>query len=185
MTKDSRETPERRSALVLEIELPTFYAEDLRADEPSWQDWLKDCEVAPDDHKAVGEEILHNIGDVHYGLLTVEIAGEKDSTVERVPVLMVGARVEDRPPEPEERWKDVLDDWTENVVDGHATDERMMARCDAALVKAYEPFVRWVARLAEAHDHDVQDEAFKRVVAKAVETMAAAEKAETEAERGA
>jgi hypothetical protein len=97
-----------------------------------------------------------------------------------VPVLMIGARVEDRPPEPEEKWKEAVDYFTEKV-DEDANEARMMARCDAALVKAYEPFVRWAARLAEATDHDEQDEAFKRVVAKAVEAMEKARAAEARA----
>lgn len=174
-------TQTARTTLVLEIELPTFYADDLRADDPDWQRWLRDTGTDPEDAAAVGQEILGNIGEVYHGLLTIEVSGEKDSEIIRTPVLMVGARAEDRPPEPDEKWKTALDHFEEKV-DEEANEARMMARCDAALVKAYEPFVRWAARLAEASDHDAQDEAFKQIVAKAVEAMEKARAAEEEAE---
>jgi len=94
----SHQNTSRRTALVLEVELPEFYAEDLRADDPDWQRWLSDIGVDPSDAKAVGEQILGNIGEVYSGLLTIEVSGEKDSEIVRTPVLMVGARAEDRPP---------------------------------------------------------------------------------------
>jgi len=99
----------RRSTLVLEIELPAFYAESIHPDDPDWQEWLRMVDVDPTDAAAVGQELLGNIGEVHNGLLTIEVAGEKDSEIMRVPVLMRGARVEDRPPTPEDQWRESVD----------------------------------------------------------------------------
>jgi len=113
---------ERRSTLILEIELPRFYADDIRPDNPDWQDWLKTVDVDPGDAEAVSREILGNIGEIHQGLLTIEVSGEKDSEIMRVPVLMRGARVEDRPPTPEDQWRESLDWLGERADEGRAFD---------------------------------------------------------------
>jgi hypothetical protein len=110
------ETDERQTALILEIELPEFYAEDLRPDNASWQEWLAMADVDPADVKAVGQEILHNIGEVYCGLLTIEVSGEKDSEIVRLPVVMVGARVEDRPPD---MWTDGAQHLAEKIDERH------------------------------------------------------------------
>lgn len=86
------------ATLVLEIELPEFYAEDMRPDNAQWRSWLEEMGTDPNDAAAVTQEILNNIGEVYSGLLTVEVSGEKDSTIQRTPVNVIGARVEDREP---------------------------------------------------------------------------------------
>lgn len=131
----------RTAALILEVELPDYYAEDLRPDSENWQDWLKTVDVDPTDIEAVGREILHNIGEVHCGLLTIEVSGEKDSEIVRVPVSMVGARVEDRPP----------DTQTENAqhlaerVDEPHDEERVLGAMHRAEARVLEKFVRQIA----------------------------------------
>lgn len=129
--------------LVLEIALPTFYAEDIAADSEQWQEWLRMVDVDADDPGAVGDEILRNIGEVYHGLLTIEVSGEKDSETIRTPVLMVGARVEDRPPEPEEEWKDTLDDFAERI-DEPAEETRVLHAMDRAELRVLNRFVRQI-----------------------------------------
>lgn len=102
------EVDTRKKTLVLEIELPTFYADDI----------MDAIEYIPEECRAAEhEEILGTIGEVYYGLLTIEIAGEKDSELIRTPVLMRGARIEDRPPTPGENYSEALEHFTEKVND--------------------------------------------------------------------
>lgn len=150
---DLRQGTQRRTALVLEIELPEFWAEDLRPDDPDWQRWLADTETDPADPKAVGEEILRNIGEVYSGLLTIEVSGEKDSEIVRTPVVMVGARAEDRAPTRQTAAPAQL---AEKVDEPH-DEARVLGKMDRAELRVLERFVRQlkneytgqVAQLAE------------------------------------
>ncbi len=108
----SRKPESPTKTLVIEFELPTFYAEDLGE---QLHEWMREFGMDPDDPEMLGEEILHNIGDVHLGLLTVEVSGEKDSEIVRVPVIARGARVEDRKPTPERSYKESTDRLAERV----------------------------------------------------------------------
>ena len=133
---------ERRTALILEVELPDFYAEDLRPDDPDWQQWLSDMDVDPADAKAVGDQILHNIGEVYSGLLTIETSGEKgDSDIVRTPVVMVGARVEDRPPTEHTEGCDHLAAQVDEPID----EARVLAKMDHAALLVLRRFVRAIA----------------------------------------
>lgn len=143
----------RRTALVLEVELPDFYAEDLRADDPDWQEWLRATDTDPADAQAVGQEILHNIGEVYCGLLTIEISGDKDSEIVRTPVLMLSARVEDRPPTEDREGPK----WLAEKVDEPTEETRVLGKMYHAELQVLRRFVRQlkseysgqVAQLAE------------------------------------
>lgn len=106
-------SPDLTKTLVLEIELPTFYAEDLASE--NFREWVRTAGGDPDNPHDFGQEVLHEIGEVYSGLLTIKVSGEKDSEIVRVPVLMRGARVEDRPPTPESQYKDMADRLAERV----------------------------------------------------------------------
>lgn len=133
------DTKQRSAALILEIELPEFYAEDMRADNPDWQRWLEMVDVDPADTAAVGQEILNNIGEVYSGLLTVRTVGEKSSEIVRTPVKMVGARVEDRPPADHE-------DHLADDVDEPHRELLVEAKTDEAARRVFERFARMMAR---------------------------------------
>jgi hypothetical protein len=166
---ETRETTERRTTLVLEVELPEFYAEDLRPDDPNWQQWLELTGTDPADAEAVGQEILGNIGEVFCGLLIIEVSGEKDSEIIRTPVLMVGARAEDRPPSDDLRNPEHLAE----RVDEPVRELRIEAACESAARRVLERFARTlkseysgqIAQLAEQALQEAriaEDEAEKR-----------------------
>lgn len=139
MTGDAQRVDTRTAALVLEVELPDFFAEDMRADNPDWQRWLRATQVDPNDAAAVGREVLHNIGEVGCGLLTVKTIGEKSSEIVRTPVVMVGARVEDRRPVEHE-------DWLAAEVDEPHRETMVEGKIAAAELRVFERFTRMLAR---------------------------------------
>lgn len=80
---------EQRRRLVIEFELPTFYADDV----------LEALEFIPEEFRENDSaEILEAIGGIRCGALTIEVAGEKDSDIVTVPVLARAARIEKRAP---------------------------------------------------------------------------------------
>lgn len=122
-------------ALVLEVELPNFYCDDL-------PELL--AEYGTDE--PLGEQILREIGEVYHGLLTVVSSGPKgDSETIRTPVLMVGARVEERPPTPAERWQENLDDFAARI-DEPVDEARVRGAMDAARVRVYERLLSTLAK---------------------------------------
>lgn len=86
----------RQHRLIVEAELPDFWVGDLIE---ICREFGAAADGGPLDITRPTEELLHEIGDVFDGLLTIEISGEKDSTVEHdVPILFRRAWVEAEPP---------------------------------------------------------------------------------------
>lgn len=85
--------------LVLEVELPTLYVDDIP----------EAIEEFGGPDADVSEEILRDIGEVWSGLLVVRVIGEKDSVLQTVPLLVRSARIEDAPPPDRAEWGDGVD----------------------------------------------------------------------------
>jgi hypothetical protein len=96
-TPQETERRELTKALILEIELPQMYVEDIPG---------AIAEMGPPSESGPpGEAILSCIGEPTFGSLTTPITGEKCGDIVTTPFLVLDARIEDRPPrEPE--WLD-------------------------------------------------------------------------------
>jgi hypothetical protein len=98
---------ERKRRLIIEFELPDFYCEDI----PELLDEFGD----PSEDR--GDQILHEIGDISFGALTIEVSGEKDSVIKTVPVLARSARIEDEPPSVVDWLPDAMERLVERALD--------------------------------------------------------------------
>jgi hypothetical protein len=86
----------RTHRLAVEAELPDFWVEDMIK---LCREFGYSTDGEPLDVTKPTEELLHEVGDLFGGLLTVEVSGEKDSTIARdVPILFRRAWVETEPP---------------------------------------------------------------------------------------
>lgn len=86
--------------LILEVELPTMYIDDL-------PEIIRDHGSSESD---MSDEILNCIGEIGHGLLIVEVSGEKDSEIVTVPALVQAAKIENYPPTPRQQWGDSIED---------------------------------------------------------------------------
>lgn len=87
--------PERTKTLLVEFDLPDFYAEDLP---DSLIQWMREFGKNPDDPAELGEEILRDSVRIGCSYLITEVEGEKDSDFVAIKVIPRSARVENRVP---------------------------------------------------------------------------------------
>lgn len=160
----SQSNDQRQRTLLIEFELPTFYCDDLPEliAEHGWPD------------EPVSDQILRDIGEIYGGLLTVEVMGEKDSEIERVPVIARAARIEDRPPTPESQHENMR--WLAERVDEPQEEARILAACDHAALRVYERLIR---QLSTEYTGQVSELA-KQALQEAAHAESEAEKREAE-----
>lgn len=109
----------KRRTLIVEFALPTFYVDGAEAE--------RIAAFAAEHEMDESEALLGDMGEIGFGLLTLELTGQKEGDIVTVPVMARSARIVDEPPR-EEAWFDTA---REKLVDAVVRDRKYELRVAA------------------------------------------------------